>query len=159
MEIWKAPDLDKKGLPVFQRRFVPNPRGLAALHRLAKEGKGPWWKQKPSADTASLRRKVIGAPMAKFSKKLTSVQLGDLLFVPYNGLGESISSAWNPKTMKFERPKAAHWVWLRVSSINSSGQIHTSISEKLAVDTIKPVNPSSVSVIAAYRQFALEQKS
>ena len=158
MEIWKAPDLDKKGRPVFQRRFVPNPRGLAALHRLAKEGKGPWWKQKTVNDKVSMRREVIGVPLAKFSKKLTSIQLGDLLFVPYNGLGESMAPAWNPKAIKFDRPRAEHWVFLQVSKLMSSGQIATTIAEKPAVDTIKAINPASVSLIAAYRQFALEQK-
>ena len=158
MEIWKAPDLDKKGRPVFQRRFVPNPRGLAALHRLAKEGKGPWWKQKTSKDKVSLRREVTGVPLAKFSKKLTSIQLGDLLLVPYSGLGESMVPAWNQKALKFDRPKADYWAWLRVSSLNTSGQIETAISEKPPVDTIKAIKPSSVSIIAAYRQFALEQK-
>jgi len=154
MEIWKGPDLDKKGQPVFKRRFVPNPRGLAAIHRLAKEGKTAYWNKKLSKDKPSLRREVIGDPLPKYSKKVCSVGLGDLLLVPFNGLGENINPVWNPKKLQFDKPKADHWVWLRVSSIKSSGEVSTAITEKPNVDTIKAIRPTITSMIAAYRKFA-----
>jgi 5-methylcytosine-specific restriction endonuclease McrA len=154
MEIWRGPDLDKKGQPVFKRRFVANPRGLAAVQRLAKEGKGPWWNQKTSKDKPSLRREVIGDPLPKYSKKICSVELGDLLLVPYNGLGESIKPLWNQEKMFFDKPKAEHWVWLRVSSLSSSGQVATVIAEKPIVESIMPIYPANPSIIGAYRQFA-----
>jgi hypothetical protein len=154
MEIWKAPDLDKKGLPVFQRRFVPNPRGLAALHRLAKEGKGPWWKQKPSADMASLRRKVIGAPMAKFSKKITQIKLGDRLLIPFDGLGKAMSAKWNVNSSLFEIPAASHWVWHRITSLRTDGVVATEIIEKSPVEVVKPFFPSNPANVLAYALWA-----
>lgn len=154
MEIWLAPELDKKGKPIFQRRFVPSERGLASLHRLAKEGKGPWWKQKQGPDLPSLRREVIGKPLAKYSKKFTSIQLGDLLLIPFNGLAEAITPEWDSKTNKFNAKGAEHWVWHRVVSINSSGQVGTVFDQKPSDENINPVEPASVSSIAAFKFFA-----
>ena len=156
MEIWKGPDLDKKGQPVFKRRFVPNPRGLVAIHRLAKEGKTPWWNKKSSDDKPSLRREVIGDPLPKFSKKVCSIVLGDKLLVPINGVGETIKPTWNQDKMKFDKPKADYWVWVRVSSLKSSGEVSTVYIEKVSIENLKELRPSNTTSIAAYKQFSDE---
>lgn len=153
MEIWLAPELDKKGNPIFQRRFVPSPRGLASLHRLAKAGIMPWWGKRKN-DGDSLRQELIGGPLAPYSRKLCSVKLGDKLRVPYDAKGQVLDPTWDAKAKRFFAKDVAHWGWLRVKSIKSRGAVETVFQEKPKVETLKAIEPSSAPTVAAYRQFA-----
>jgi len=157
MEIWLAPELDKKGNPIFQKRFVPNPRGMASWHRLAKDGKRIWWGKKNNKDGEKIsdRRRVIGDAMKPFSKKFCTIKIGDLLRTPYDALGNVLTPIWDKGSNSFTCKAASEWVWLRVTSIKTSGQIETVLSEKPKNETIKETKPASSNAIAAFRYFAL----
>lgn len=158
MEIWQAPGTDKKGAIILQRRFIPSPRGLSSLHRLAKEGKMPWWgKRDKSGD--SLRKELIGGSLLPYSRKVCTVKLGDLLRIPYDAKGQAIAPAWDAKAKRFTAKEVAHWGWLRVTSIKSSGQIGTTFQEKPRLASLKAVDPTSTSAITGYRQFAQDAQA
>ena len=158
MEIWLAPELDKKGNPVFQKRFVPNPRGMASWHRLAKDGKRIWWGKKNNKDGENIsdRRRVIGEAMKPFSKKFCTVKIGDFLRTPYDVLGNVLTPTWDKESNSFACKAASEWVWLRITQMGSSGQVGTRIAEKPKNNVIKETNPSNPSAIAAFRFFALQ---
>ncbi len=112
-EIWLAPDKDKKGRPVYQRRLIPHPRGLAALRK-----RGLSWKQKAEGATESLRQQVCGK-LAPFSKKVGSFAKGDLVRLPLDANGDICLPPAKPFC----------WLWYRVATIKTNGQIKMELAE------------------------------
>lgn len=157
LEIWLAPKPDKKGNPVFQRRFIPSPRGLASLHRLAAEGIQPWW-GKQDAEGESLRKAILGGPLLPFSKRFCTVQIGDLLRIPYDAKGKVITPIWSEKKRAFECKGVAHWVWSRVTSLRSDGVVATAFAEKPPSEHLKAFYPSSPAGVAAFSFLSSSEK-
>ena len=112
-EIWLAPDKDKKGRPVYQRRLIPHPRGLVALRK-----RGLSWKHKAEGATESLRQQVCGK-LALFSKKVGSFAKGDLVRLPLDANGDICL----PPAMPF------CWLWYRVSATSSDGKVEMKLVE------------------------------
>ncbi|MEN9574774.1 MAG: CRISPR-associated endonuclease Cas9 [Verrucomicrobiota bacterium] len=112
-EIWLAPDKDKKGRPVYQRRLIPHPRGLVALRK-----RGLSWKHKAEGATESLRQQVCGK-LAPFSKKVGSFAKGDLVRLPLDANGDICLPPATPFC----------WLWYRVSATSSDGKVEMKLVE------------------------------
>lgn len=140
-EIWMAPDKDKRGRPVYQRRLIPHPRGLVALRK-----RGLSWKHKAAGATESLRQQVCGK-LAPFSKLVGSFAKGDLVRLPLDANGDICL----PPTEPF------CWLWYRVTKIQTNGQIGFEFAEfkdqsatplAMCQRDVSIQQPSSTSVLA-----------
>lgn len=145
-EIWQEPGKDKKGKPIYKRRLIPHPRGLAAMRK-----RGLPWKQKAKGATESLRQQVCGK-LAPFSKKVGSFAKGDLVRLPLDANGDICLPPAKPFC----------WLWYRVSATSSDGKVEMKLVEfkdKSATPLpecrkdILVQKPSSPSVLAALLQF------
>lgn len=103
LEIWlgyshaAAAKAAKQGLPkaeehgwIFQKRLVPNRRALRHLNQLglAYSKVAPSYLQNKPEEKKTLRELIIGDPLLPFSKKVTSLQLGQVLRIPFSPQGK-----------------------------------------------------------------------
>jgi hypothetical protein len=112
-ELWQAPDADKQGRPIYCRRLIPHPRGLAFLKK-----RGLHWKQKINGGK-TLRQLVCGGALPRFSKRIAVFKKGDLLRVPLDSAGD----------ISREEGRTCCWLWYRIESLKSNGQIQLGLAE------------------------------
>lgn len=111
-EIWRSPKQDKHGEPIYQRRLIPHPRGLAALRQ-----RNLFYKQK--IDSGQTLRQIICGTLDPWSKKVGVLHKGDLLWLPLDDNGD----------ICMYNKGIRCWLWYRVSAINRNGQVEMKLVE------------------------------